>query len=474
MNKADSTNQNSPVKTKQEQPEPSKEEAKLKNIVDSYVIIEKEDKPTQINKLQEEKQDSKEKSNDFINDFYILESIPEEIKNHSKKKESRFLKFFKTMFFKKEDTNDTKETEKAEIKHLPFSINSNEFSNEFEENLIQRSDSSSICYSKIIDEIDEDSLQYKPDDLNHLSIDKLNEFNVKNNKWNNPSYNSFGSTSTATNNNSIAVESPVKNISNKEDTKLNDLLKINAPSKIQHSLTTQFNPVSYANSANKSTIIANSGIFLGNSFALRNSNVSNDSANSVRIPSFLSPKLLNSSQTSKYSSDELDLTVKIEKILSLEDKRTTLMIKNIPNKFTRQVLLTILEQRMKETFDLFILPTDANKFKNFGYGFINFLNSYYIPYFYFMFNGKMWSGTNSKKVCEITYSKIQGHQNLIGHYPSKIIHWNGIAQTADKDQKYIIPKEYLPYFRSVFKDFPIEEFKYYFLTKLPKIDGGNQ
>ena len=111
-----------------------------------------------------------------------------------------------------------------------------------------------------------------------------------------------------------------------------------------------------------------------------------------------------------------DPNVNISKILSLEDKRTTIMIKNIPNKFTRSLLLSTIDQNFKGTYDLFILPTDGNRNKNFGYSFINFTSSYFIPYFYFMFNNKKWSSTNSKKICEITYSKVQGRSNLISYY----------------------------------------------------------
>ena len=64
------------------------------------------------------------------------------------------------------------------------------------------------------------------------------------------------------------------------------------------------------------------------------------------------------------------------------------MIKNIPNKFTRKMLLDIINQNFKGTYDLFILPTDTNGYKNFGYSFINFTCSYYISYFYFLFKGK--------------------------------------------------------------------------------------
>jgi len=169
-------------------------------------------------------------------------------------------------------------------------------------------------------------------------------------------------------------------------------------------------------------------------------------------------------------SEEVNLNLDINKVISLEDKRTTIMIKNIPNKFNKNLLLSIINQNFKGTYDLFILPTDVNKFKNFGYGFINFTSSYYIPYFYYMFNGKMWSSTNSVKVCELTYSKIQGKSNLLSHYPIKIIFWNEEASNATPNQKYIIPNVYKIIFNKFFPKEKIEEFKFYFITKMPGQD----
>lgn len=168
----------------------------------------------------------------------------------------------------------------------------------------------------------------------------------------------------------------------------------------------------------------------------------------------------------KYESMELD----INKVISLEDTRSTLMIKNIPNKFNRDLLISIIDQNFKGTYDLFILPTDMNKYKNFGYSFINFTSSYYIPYFYFLFNGKMWSSTNSKKICELTYAKVQGKKNLLSHYPSKIIYANEDAYNVTNDQKYIIPNVYKLTFNKYFPKQEIEEHKFYFLTKLPFIN----
>lgn len=169
----------------------------------------------------------------------------------------------------------------------------------------------------------------------------------------------------------------------------------------------------------------------------------------------------------KENTEETNLNVDVNKIISLEDKRNTIMIKNIPNKFNKDLLLMYINHNFKGTYDLFILPTDINKYKNFGYAFINFTSSYYIPYFYFMFNGKMWSNTNSRKVCELTYSKVQGRENLLKHYPSKITYANEEAYNVTPEQKYIIPNHYKIVFNKFFPKQKIEEYKYYFITKMP-------
>ena len=170
---------------------------------------------------------------------------------------------------------------------------------------------------------------------------------------------------------------------------------------------------------------------------------------------------------SNTNEEAVELNLDINKVISLEDKRTTVMIKNIPNKFKQDLLLRIIDQNFKGTYDLFILPTDANKFKNFGYCFINFTSSYYIPYFYFMFNGKMWSSTNSKKVCELTYSKVQGKINLLTHYPIKIVYCNEEALNVTAEQQYIIPNVYKLVFNKCFPKEKIDEKKFYFITKMP-------
>ena len=166
------------------------------------------------------------------------------------------------------------------------------------------------------------------------------------------------------------------------------------------------------------------------------------------------------------SDKKFDLNIDIKRILSLEDRRTTLMIKNIPNKFKRDLLLKTINENFKGTYDLFILPTDANGYKNFGYSFINFTSSYYIPYFYFLFHHKKWSSTNSQKICEITYSKIQGRSSLLSHYQNKITFKNNELKKLDNNNKYIIPNKYIEMFNSIYPNYIVEKYENNLVTKM--------
>ena len=233
------------------------------------------------------------------------------------------------------------------------------------------------------------------------------------------------------------------------------------------------------------SFLKNDSIIISESLSLSSSNIinqninenssskkleesSNSSSLSTSNINLLANNSLTDSTTKKTEDTGADMNLIIDKVISCEDMRTTIMIKNIPNKFNRELLLEIIDQHFKGTYDTFVLPTDVNKYKNFGYSFINFTSSYYIPYFYFIFNKKKWAGTNSKKVCELTYSKVQGKNDLSNHYPSKIIYDNKESKMVTPDQKYIIPNAFKLIFNKCFPNQSIEEFKYYFITKMPK------
>ena len=194
----------------------------------------------------------------------------------------------------------------------------------------------------------------------------------------------------------------------------------------------------------------------------------NASGNYNKNEYFYFPNKNSSNEQSPRSEKKFDINIDIKRIIYLEDRRTTLMIKNIPNKFNRELLLKMINENFEGAYNLFILPTDANGIKNFGYSFINFTNCYYIPYFYYLFNNKTWPKTNSKKVCVITYSKIQGKNGLLAHYANKIIYKNDSAKKNDNiEQKYKIPYEYADIFFSAYPKTNIEKCDHYFLTKMP-------
>lgn len=112
---------------------------------------------------------------------------------------------------------------------------------------------------------------------------------------------------------------------------------------------------------------------------------------------------------SKYALD-------IRKVRSGEETRTALMIRNIPNKYNQRMLLSTLEEEHRGHFDFIYLPIDFKNKCNVGYAFINFTKPQYIEPFYHTFHGKKWGRFNSEKVCEITFARIQGRQQLIAHF----------------------------------------------------------
>lgn len=120
-----------------------------------------------------------------------------------------------------------------------------------------------------------------------------------------------------------------------------------------------------------------------------------------------------------HEADEPKFKINIDKIISGEDKRTTLMIKNIPNKYTGKSLRHEINKCNKNRYDFFYLPIDYTNNCNIGYAFINFIHRAYILDFYYEYNDKKWSMYNSEKVCEITYGRIQGRDKLHRHLKEK-------------------------------------------------------
>ncbi|KAG6774412.1 hypothetical protein POTOM_021765 [Populus tomentosa] len=118
------------------------------------------------------------------------------------------------------------------------------------------------------------------------------------------------------------------------------------------------------------------------------------------------------SQIDSKKQYQLDL----DKIISGEDNRTTLMIKNIPNKYTSKMLLAAIDENHRGTYDFLYLPIDFKNKCNVGYAFINMVSPACIISFYEAFNGKRWEKFNSEKVASLAYARIQGKAALVTHF----------------------------------------------------------
>lgn len=105
--------------------------------------------------------------------------------------------------------------------------------------------------------------------------------------------------------------------------------------------------------------------------------------------------------------------IHLENILRQKEKRTTLMIRNIPNKFVLKQFIEEINMNFRSQYDLIYLPIDRDNKCNLGYAFINFLDPMIVISFYDSFNGRKWTRYNSDKRCELAYAKIQGKEELL-------------------------------------------------------------
>jgi len=211
-------------------------------------------------------------------------------------------------------------------------------------------------------------------------------------------------------------------------------------------LNREFLPFDYAFKYNK-----NESRFTRIFNSISNNNKINDNNIDIKIRnSELSNYILSNNNNISKSND-----IDIKKILSMEERRKTLIIKNIPNKFTIDDFLRIFSE-FNEKFNLFLIPTDIKRKKNYGYAYINFLESLDIIYFYYKFNGKRWPNTNSIKICELLFSKIQGTTKIIKHFPIKNMYQKLINNENKSTKQIIIPLCYYNFFNEIYPEVEIK------------------
>ena len=133
---------------------------------------------------------------------------------------------------------------------------------------------------------------------------------------------------------------------------------------------------------------------------------SNNTNNIINIEA----NLKNSKQPAK--EEYVEFKVNLENILSGKDKRTTLMLRNIPNKYSLQNLVDELNSNALGKYDYINLPIDYERKLNLGYGFINFLDPLYIVSFHEFYLTKKWQKYKSDKKIDLNYAEKQGKKDV--------------------------------------------------------------
>ncbi|KDP41733.1 hypothetical protein JCGZ_26751 [Jatropha curcas] len=117
-----------------------------------------------------------------------------------------------------------------------------------------------------------------------------------------------------------------------------------------------------------------------------------------------------------------------------DQENTTVMIRNIPNRYSRELLMEFLDDHcMQENekvkiknetivsaFDFLYLPMDFENKANKGYAFVNFTEPKAAWKFNIAVHNKRWNLFQSTKICEIASARIQGKKELVRHFESSV------------------------------------------------------
>jgi len=93
--------------------------------------------------------------------------------------------------------------------------------------------------------------------------------------------------------------------------------------------------------------------------------------------------------------------------------KTTVMMRNIPNNYTRKMFLELLNKHgLQSCYDFIYLPCDFQRDSNLGYAFVN-LREDAVDMFWKTFDGFTQWSLPSSKVCKVTWSGP--HQGFEAH-----------------------------------------------------------
>jgi hypothetical protein len=160
--------------------------------------------------------------------------------------------------------------------------------------------------------------------------------------------------------------------------------------------------------------------------------------------------IINNNTTNKKNFTD-DKKICIYDIITGKEKRTTLMLRNIPNKYTLTNVVEEIDPKFWGKYDYINLPIDYERKLNLGYAFINFVDPMHIILFYTTYHLHKWSRYKSDKKIDMTYAVKQGKKDInckddqtYFAIEDKKIKFNELQPKIE------IPVDYLEFFKKIY------------------------
>jgi RNA recognition motif-containing protein len=105
---------------------------------------------------------------------------------------------------------------------------------------------------------------------------------------------------------------------------------------------------------------------------------------------------------------------------AMSQELTTLMLRNIPNDYTRKMFLELLDSKgLAGRYNFVYLPIDFNRMSGLGYGFVNFVSQADAQMARASLQGFSQWMVQSSKVCQVAWGEpLQGLEAHIERYRS--------------------------------------------------------
>ncbi|EKV20230.1 Meiosis protein MEI2, putative [Penicillium digitatum Pd1] len=122
------------------------------------------------------------------------------------------------------------------------------------------------------------------------------------------------------------------------------------------------------------------------------------------------------SPASEEGQTSAEHAINLDRIRQGLDVRSTVMIRNIPNKITSNQLKSILDESSYGKYDFLYLRMDFTHRCNVGYAFMNFGDAIDIVNLVHARQGKTWPDCISEKRAEVSYATLQGKEALVNKF----------------------------------------------------------